>query len=176
MKKTLIILIGIWGLLPTTIWSQLKTKAEVVRKGDGTATQMKKDSIIVEYETLMKIARKYGVEKIFSWEPKDPKANPKNFKKPDKVVLRISLEQFEAGMKQLAFNEKRSEILNQFYFKDYPNLSTVKEYIALKREYIKKYPEYLKDEPAFQEARIREDEKNADKIILNTKNFQKVDP
>lgn len=79
-------------------------------------------------------------------------------------------------MKQLAFNEKRSEILNQFYFKDYPNLSTVKEYIALKRAYFKKYPEYLKDEPAFQEVRIQEEERNADKIILNTKKFQKIDP
>jgi hypothetical protein len=88
----------------------------------------------------------------------------------------MSLEKFEEGMKQLAFNEKRVEILNQFYFKDYPNLSTVKEYIALKREYVKKYPEYLKDEAAFQEDRIRDEERNADKIILNTKKFQKVDP
>jgi hypothetical protein len=176
MNKNLKILIGILVLLPTIVWSQSKTKSEVIRKDNGSAAQMRKDSIVVEYETLMKIARKYGVEKNFSWESKDAKANLKNLKKPEKVVLRISLEQFEAGMKQLAFNEKRSEILNQFYFKDYPNLSTVKEYIALKRAYVKKYPEYLKDEAAFQEAKIQEEERNADKIILNTKNFQKVAP
>ncbi|RDB05634.1 hypothetical protein [Runella aurantiaca] len=176
MNTTIKLLIAILLLLLAITVGQTQTKSELTQAKNKKFSQTQRDSIIVEYETLMKIARKYGVEKNFSWEPKDPKANPKNFKKPDKVVLRISLEQFEAGMKQLAFNEKRSEILNQFYFKDYPNLSTVKAYIALKREYIKKYPEYLKDEAAFQEARIQEEEKNADKIILNTKNFQKVNP
>lgn len=156
-------------------YSQKRLKSELTYKHEETK-KVQKDSIEVEFETLMKIARKYGVEKNFSWEFKDPKANSQSLKKPEKVILRMSLEKFEEGIKQLAFNEKRVKILEQFYLKDYPNLSTVKEYIALKRAYVKKYPEYLKDEYAFQEVRIQDEERNADKIILNTKKFQKVDP
>ncbi|MEZ4905479.1 MAG: hypothetical protein R2822_28790 [Spirosomataceae bacterium] len=145
------LLISILLLLPAITFGQMRTKSELTQAENKKSAQTQRDSIVVEYATLMKIARKYGVEKNFSWTPKSSMSNIKNLKTPDKVVLRISLEQFEAGMKLLAFNEKRSEILNQFYFEDYPNLSTVKEYIALKRAYLKKYPEYLKDEPSFQE-------------------------
>lgn len=126
-------------------------------------------STTVKYDDLVKIAKKYGMEKKLVWEPP---ANNKNLKRPDKITIKMSIEQFEEMMKQAAFNEKRVEILKQYYEIDYPKLTTVSEYLELKRSYVKKYPEYLKNERLFQEEYMREEEENAHNITLNTKGFK----
>lgn len=127
-------------------------------------------STIVKYDDLVKITKKYGVEKNMVWQPH---ANNKNLKRPDKVTIKMSIEEFEEMVKKMAFNEKRVKILRQFHEVDFQKLTTISEYLELKRSYAKRYPEYLKNERYFQEDYMKDEEENSDKIILNTKGFKR---
>ena len=131
------------------------------------------DSVAVKYARLMKIARKYSVDKNFTFKPSltNTSGSP-----PQTVYLKMSIAQFEDWMKRLGFHERKVQILNQFYLKDFQKVCTVEEYIALRRAYAKKYRAYLQDEASFQEARIQQEEAHADLINLNTPGFRKKHP
>ncbi len=150
-------------------YAQSRTVYEIPQEISSSSKIMRADT--VEFDKVLSIARKYGLEKNFQWQPPE---NNKSMERPKKVVLRISMQEFEEWMKNIAFNEKRMSILNQFYLVDAKKVSTGSEFIALKRLYLNKYPEYLKDEPAFQEKEIARQEKHADQIKLNTENYRQT--
>lgn len=175
MKTNIKFILSITAIVIAVFFSvaygQIKSEFKNNRYSLQANQQTRRDT--VKLETLLSIARKYGLEKKMIWEPFAENKNPE---RPKTVVLKISLEHFEEWMKQTAFNERRVEILTQFYMNDFQKVSTVKEYIALKRAYAKKYPEYLKNEKAFQESEIQREESVADQIVLNTPGYRKAHP
>ncbi|QHV98272.1 hypothetical protein [Spirosoma endbachense] len=81
------LLLCILTLLPTLIYGQQKTSPNPVKSVKGLPEGT--DSILVEYATLMKIARKYGLENNWSFTP--TAGNPRG-KSPKRIFLKMSLE------------------------------------------------------------------------------------
>jgi hypothetical protein len=166
--KTLLLVISIttW-LLPFGVSAQSVGRYEVKKSSLDQSISNRADT--VEFDKLLLIAKKYGLEKNFTWQPP---TNRKDMARPAKVIMRISIQEFEEWMNQVAFNERRAQILEQFYLVDLPRLRSGDEMVKLKRTYLKKYQAYLKDEPAFQEDVIKSQEANSGRIILNTEKYR----
>lgn len=126
----------------------------------------------ITLEEMRSIARKYGVEKNITLIPL-PKNQPLGAS--GRPVVHFTREKYEVMVKQMAYNEKKSAIYNQYY-EDFQKLSTGREVVALMKAYVKRYPEYLGDDPVFSEEMIRFKERMADEIILNTPGYRKAHP
>lgn len=117
----------------------------------------------------MAIAKKYGVDKNFSFQtPKGARMAP-----PDEVVLHMSLDQYESWMKEVGFQENKVAILKQFYHVDAPEVKSNREYVNLRKSYAVRYSDYLKDEIGFTEVDLKNYEKNIDHLKVFNKHMNR---
>ena len=137
-------------------------------------TASSSQSLVISYKEFIELAQKHGLKKedISFTQTDGMKIVKASDLTSGTLRYNMSKEDLEKFMDNLAFNNKKADLMKQFYWVEVEKVRSMDEYIALKRAYAKKYWAYLKGELVFSEEYINDEEQNKDNIQLNTAYFR----